>query len=301
MAKKDIICAFGTDIDSVAGWIGSYGGGDSPSDIQRGVFASEVGTLRLLRLFRKYDLKTSFFIPGHSLESFPDQVKRIADEGHEIGAHGYLHENPIAMTPAQEEAVLVKSIELIQALTGKAPRGYVAPWWEMSNATAALLQKYGFRYDHSQGYRDFQPFYARVGDEWTLIDYSKPAEAWMKPMTHGKEIDLVEIGANWYVDDLPPMMFMKKAPNSHGFVNPRDIEQMWRDQFDWVYREMDYAVFAFTIHPDVSGRPQVLLMLERLIEHINGHDGVRWLTFEDIAEDFRRRYPFDGGKRPEVI
>ena len=107
--KKEIICAFGTDIDSVAGWIGSYGGGDSPSDIQRGIFASEVGNIRLLNLFKKYNLKTSFFIPGHSIETFPDQVKRIVDEGHEIGAHGYLHENPIAMTPTQEEAVLVKS------------------------------------------------------------------------------------------------------------------------------------------------------------------------------------------------
>jgi peptidoglycan/xylan/chitin deacetylase (PgdA/CDA1 family) len=301
MANKEIICAYGTDIDSVAGWIGSYGGGDSPSDIQRGVFASEVGNIRLLNLFRKYDLKTSFFIPGHSIESFPDQVKRIADAGHEIGAHGYLHENPIAMTPTQEEAVLVKCIDLIQQFTGKKPRGYVAPWWDMSASTAALLLKYGFKYDHSQGYRDFQPFYARVGDEWTTIDYSKTAGEWMKPMKHGKEIDLVEIGANWYVDDLPPMMFMKKAPNSHGFVNPRDIEELWRDQFDWVYREMDYAVFPFTIHPDVSGRPQVILMLERLIEYINGHDGVRWMTFEEIAEDFRKRFPFAGGKRPVVI
>lgn len=301
MAKKEIICAFGTDVDSVAGWIGSYGGGDSPSDIQRGVFASEVGNIRLLRLFKKYNLRTTFFIPGHSIESFPDQVKRIVDEGHEIGAHGYLHENPIAMTPTQEEAVLVKSIELIEKLSGKAPLGYVAPWWEMSNSTAALLQKYGFKYDHSQGYRDFQPFYARVGDEWTLIDYAKKAEEWMKPMTHGKEIDLVEIGANWYVDDLPPMMFMKKVPNSHGFVSPRDIEDLWRDAFDWVYREMDYAVFAFTIHPDVSGRPQVLLMLERMIEHINAHESITWMTFEEIAADFRKRYPFDGGKRPEVI
>ena len=74
-------------------------------------------------------------------------------------------------------------------------------------------------------------------------------------MKHGKPIDLVEIGANWYVDDLPPMMFIKNAPNSHGFVNPRDIEQMWRDEFDWVYREMDYAIFPITIHPDVpAGR-----------------------------------------------
>ena len=300
MAKK-IICAFGTDIDSVAGWIGSYGGGDSPSDIQRGVFASEVGNIRLLNLFKKYKLKTTFFIPGHSIESFPDQVKRIADEGHEIGAHGYLHENPIAMTPTQEEDVLAHCVDLIERVSGAKPRGYVAPWWEMSNSTAALLLKYGFKYDHSQGYRDFQPFYAKVGDSWNVIDYSKTAKEWMRPMKHGKEIDLVEVGANWYVDDLPPMMFMKKAPNSHGFVNPRDIEEMWRDQFDWVYREMDYAVFAFTIHPDVSGRPQVLLMLERLIEHINKHEGTEWMTFEDIATDFRKRFPFASGKRPEVI
>lgn len=300
MTKK-IYCAFGTDIDSVAGWIGSYGGGDSPSDIQRGIFATEVGIPRLLRLFKKYDLRTSFFIPGHSLETFPDQMRMIVDGGHEVGAHGYLHENPIAMTPQQEEDVLVKSIELIEGLTRRAPRGYVAPWWEMSNSTAALLQKYNFSYDHSQGYRDFQPFYARVGDEWNTIDYTKQAKEWMHPLKHGKEIDLVDIAANWYVDDLPPMMFMKKAPNSHGFVNPRHIEEMWRDQFDWVYREMDYGVFAFTIHPDVAGRPQVLLMLERLIDHINGHDGVEWATFEEIADDFRARYPFDSGKRPEVI
>jgi peptidoglycan/xylan/chitin deacetylase (PgdA/CDA1 family) len=86
-------------------------------------------------------------------------------------------------------------------------------------------------------------------------------------------------------------MFIKAAPNSHGFVNPRDLEQIWMDQFDWVYREMDYAVFTLTIHPDVSGHPQVLLMHERIIEHINSHDGVRWLTFDEIADDFKNRYP----------
>jgi peptidoglycan-N-acetylglucosamine deacetylase len=301
LSTKEIFCAFGIDIDSVAGWIGSYGGADSPSDIQRGIFASEVGVPRLLRLFKKHKLRTSFFIPGHSIETFPHQCQQIVDEGHEIGAHGYMHENPIAMTPTQEEAVLARSVEIIEQLSGRRPRGYVAPWWEMSSSTAELLQQYGFLYDHSQGYRDFQPFYARVGDTWTTIDYSKRAEEWMKPLEHGKEIDLVEIGANWYVDDLPPMMFIKKSPNSHGFVNPRDIEEMWRDQFDWVYKEMDYAVFALTIHPDVSGRPQVLLMLDRLIEYFNDHEGVRWATFEDITEDFRRRYPFHGKERPPVI
>jgi peptidoglycan/xylan/chitin deacetylase (PgdA/CDA1 family) len=46
-----------------------------------------------------------------------------------------------------------------------------------------------------------------------------------------------------------------------------------------------------TIHPDVSGRPQVLLMLERLIEHIQSHAGVRFVTFDEIADDFIRRQP----------
>lgn len=298
---KEIICAFGVDVDSVAGWIGSYGGGDSPSDIQRGVFASEVGNIRLLKMFRKYNLRSTFFIPGHSIESFPEQVKQIVDAGHEIGAHGYLHENPVAMTPTQEEDVLVKCIDLIEKVSGRKPRGYVAPWWEMSESTIGFLQKYGFKYDHSQGYRDFQPFYARLGDKWNVIDYSKRAVDWMHPLQSGKEVDVVGIGANWYVDDLPPMMFIKKSPNSHGFVNPRDIEELWRDQFDYVYREMDYAIFPFTIHPDVSGRPQVILMLERLIEYINGHDGVKWMTFEQIAEDFRKRFPFSGAARPEVL
>ena len=290
--SKDIKCAIGVHVDAVAGWLGSYGGENSPSDVQRGMFAGEVGIPRLLTLFARAGLTTTWFIPGHSLETFPEQVEQVVAAGHEIGAHGYSHENPIAMTGAQEEAVLARSVELITRASGRPPRGYVAPWWELSDRTADLLREHGFRYDNSQGYNDFSPFYARVGDSWTKVDFAKDADQWMRPLLRGRQVDLVEIAANWYLDDLPPMMFIKQSPNSHGFVNPRDIEQLWRDQFDWVYRELDYAVFPLTIHPDVSGRPQVLLMLERLIAYISGHDGVSWVTMEEVAADFRRRQPF---------
>ena len=132
---------------------------------------------------------------------------------------------------------------------------------------------------------------SRVGDSWTKIDYSKHpgrmdeavgARRGDRPDRHPR---------NWYLDDLPPMMFIKASPNSHGFTNPRDIEQLWIDQFEWVYREYDYAVFTFTIHPDVSGRPQVLLMLERVFDYISQHTGVRFCTFDEIADDFARRHP----------
>ena len=84
------------------------------------------------------------------------------------------------------------------------------------------------------------------------------------------------------------------APWAYGtdLAYMRSLILWWRDQFDWVYREYEWAVFPLTIHPDVSGRPQVLLMLERLIQYINGHPGVHWCTMEEMAEEFRRRHPF---------
>ena len=288
---KEIFCSIGVDVDAVAGWLGSYGGEDSPDDISRGLFAGEVGSMRLLKLFERFGIKTTWFIPGHSIETFPEQMQAVAEAGHEIGIHGYSHENPIEMTPEQEEAVLDKCIELVTRLSGKRPTGYVAPWWEFSPVTNELLLKKGIKYDHSLMHKDFEPYYVRVGDTWTKIDYSKQPQEWMKPLVRGRETELIEIPASWYLDDLPPMMFIKKAPNSHGFVNPRDIEQMWRDQFDWVYREYDYAVFPLTIHPDVAGRPQVLLMLERLYAHMIRHPGVRFVTMDEIADDFARRHP----------
>ena len=296
MSSKQILCAFGVDLDAIAGWIGSYGGEDSPDDISRGVFAGEVGTPRLLKLFRAIGIKTTWFVPGHSIESFPDQVRMIVEDGHEIGLHGYSHENPISMSATQEEDVLSRCIDLITRTSGRRPTGYVAPWWEFSHITNELLLKHGIKYDHSLMHKDFECYYVRVGDSWTKIDYAMSADRWMKPFERGTETELIEIPANWYLDDLPPMMFVKNAPNSHGFVNPRDIEQMWRDQFDYVYREYDDAVFAMTIHPDVSGRPQVLLMLERLTQYIMGHDGVRFCTFDEIADDFATRHPMDGTK-----
>ena len=73
---KEILCGFGIDVDAVAGWLGSYGGEDSPDDISRGLFAGEVGSPRLLKMFERLGIKTTWFIPGHSIETFPE-----GDEG----------------------------------------------------------------------------------------------------------------------------------------------------------------------------------------------------------------------------
>jgi peptidoglycan/xylan/chitin deacetylase (PgdA/CDA1 family) len=92
MPEKKVLCAFGVHIDAVAGWLGTYGGEDSVSDISCGLFAGEVGVPRILDMFKKHNLKSTWFIPGHSIETFPEQCKKVVEAGHEIGLHGYSHE-----------------------------------------------------------------------------------------------------------------------------------------------------------------------------------------------------------------
>jgi len=129
----------------------------------------------------------------------------IRDSGHEIGLHGYSHENPKDMSLQQQKDVLDHSYRLLTDFCGKPPRGSVAPWWETSKEGAELLLSYGVEYDHSMNHLDSQMYYLRVGDEWTKIDYTKEAKEWMHPLKAGKPTGLVEIPASWSIDDLPPL------------------------------------------------------------------------------------------------
>ena len=72
MPPKRVLVSYGVDIDAVAGWLGSYGGEDSVSDISRSIFAAEVGVPRMLKLFQKKNIRATWFIPGHTLETFPN-------------------------------------------------------------------------------------------------------------------------------------------------------------------------------------------------------------------------------------
>ncbi|KAL0572345.1 hypothetical protein V5O48_009616 [Marasmius crinis-equi] len=136
--QKRVLIGFGIDVDAVSAWLGSFNCGDSPLDIsrvrvayivsgddvtmvQQGMFAGEVGVPRLLKLFEKYDMKMTWFIPGHSLETFPEQMAAIRDAGHEIGLHGYTHEKPTAMSVQQQSDVLDHTYNLLTAFNNGIP------------------------------------------------------------------------------------------------------------------------------------------------------------------------------------
>ncbi|KAJ0344727.1 hypothetical protein KNSL1_009126, partial [Colletotrichum chrysophilum] len=132
------------------------------------------------------------------------------------------------------------------------------------------------------------PYYvADVPDESLVhTDYSKDPDTWMVPMKEHKPTKVVEIPGSWNVDDWPPMNYTRR-PGTHGFVNPRDIEVQWKDQFDFFYREYDAFVFCVSCHPQVSGKSNVMLMHERFIEYLKTKEGVEFVTMAQVCDEFK--------------
>ncbi|WP_049914262.1 polysaccharide deacetylase family protein [Haloterrigena salina] len=212
--------AIGVDADCVAGWLGSYGGADSPADLSRGLAAGNEGIPRMLALFDEQDIETSWYVPGHTIDTFRDEIEAVAADGHELGVHGYSHENSTDLSREQEDEILEVSIDLIEDVTGSEPVGHRASWWEFSENTPELVEKHGFLYDSSLMERMFEPGWMRKGDSWEKIRYEEDPETWMEPYQYGEETDIVEIPISWYRDDIPPMLFIKQPIYHAGYKDP---------------------------------------------------------------------------------
>lgn len=210
--KKKLYMAFSIDFDAVSGWLGT---GAHPrnttADYSQGYFSGHVGVPRLLKLFRRLGLqdKVTWCIPGHSIETFPHQTRDIVASGAEIALHGYAHESSSQMTAEQEEDVLKRCIELVEGLTGKRPRGYRAPLYQLQERTISLLQREGFLWDSSLTHYDSTPYYLpKDPAPVDPIDFQAgtSAKEWMKPSPRWEELEkseLVEVPCNWYQEVCP--------------------------------------------------------------------------------------------------
>ena len=239
------------DFDAISGYLGT---GHTPqntlSDYSAGLFSARVGVPRLLSLFAKHGISqhVTWFVPGHSMETFPAATSAIVASGAELALHGYSHEGAYAMTPEQERHVLQKCIELASKLKdGKRPCGYRAPLYQLRESTVQLLQEHGFLYDSSMNAHDSVPYmlpHPFPSEPPHVPDYSKDAASWMHPTpiptapepgTAGAEKALVEIPASWYTEDMTPFGFYPYTPNSQGYVSVEVVEKMWWDRFEWLW------------------------------------------------------------------
>ena len=258
----------------------------TPTMISRGDFGV-VGAERLLALLEKHGLRSTWFIPGHTLESYPASCRKVFGAGHEIGHHGWTHRTPASLGREEEERELIRGNAAIEALTGRKARGYRSPAWDLSPHSIELLLAHGFVYDSSLMGHDYLPYQARDGD------VASPLE----PMRFGEPTALVEAPISWSLDDYPAFEFSQtRSGVLPGLMNAELVGQNWFADFRYMAEHYDWGVITYTMHPHVIGRGHRLIMLEGLIEKLVAA-GARFLTMEDAVAEYRAKFP-DGLRAP---
>ena len=114
--------------------------------ISMGKYGPNVAIPRILETYRRFGLKLSFFIPGWCLKEYQYQIENILNDGHEIGHHGYLHEDPIKTYGNQREW-FEKTLEIHKQICGKHPIGYRAPVYNITDEVIDLMIEHKFKYD----------------------------------------------------------------------------------------------------------------------------------------------------------
>ncbi|HEX2825311.1 MAG TPA: polysaccharide deacetylase [Burkholderiales bacterium] len=276
MSKLIVCLTF--DFDAISGFISR--GQTTPGWLSRGEFGPRVGAPRLLGLFRKYGIETSWYVPGHTIESFPDQVKAVVDAGHEIAHHGWTHRPPASLTREQEEEELVRGNEAIKRISGQYARGYRSPSWDLSPHSVELMLKHGFVYDSSMMGDDYTPYYARQGDAIELLS----------PPRFGDKSALVEMPIHWSTDDSPHFEFVRTEQSlRQGLRNAREVEDNWINDFLYMKDVVkDWGVLTYTCHPFIIGRGHRILMLERLIRRLKD-EGAAFQRIDRTVEEFKER------------
>jgi peptidoglycan/xylan/chitin deacetylase (PgdA/CDA1 family) len=274
---KKVAVNIGLDFDAMSIWDGSWHR-LSPAYLSRGEFGAEVAAQRLLKLFDKHHIKTNWFIPGHTVDTFTDPCKDVIAAGHEVGHHGYGHENPAEVDRETERAVLQRGLEALDRI-GVRPQGYRSAYWDFSPNTLELLEEFGFKWDSSLMANDLHPYYPRL---WTRTSTVKHGEHQVAsgPSVPGEPSKIMEIPPSWYLDDFPQVEFVMGA--QEGMAGTVHIEDRWRDIFDYAAHEEDGCCYALTLHPQSSGRAHIIMMLERLIEYFKDHGGA-FMTMSEIA------------------
>jgi len=264
------------DFDAVSLWLAR--GITAPAPISRGEFAA-VAVPRILDFLAARDIRSTWFIPGHTVETYPDVCREVVAAGHEIGLHGYAHEFQV-QDDETERRIFERSREVVAELSGSAPQGYRAPGGSMTASTIDFLIKEGIQYDSSLKGEDYRPYWCRVGDKI-------PTNG---PLTFGHRSGLVEMPTAPNRDDFWHFEFSREA-QVQGLRNANAVLENWLSDVRYMTRDFEDGVTTFLFHPEVIGRGHRLLMLEELTDTLAGR-GLTFATLSDVAERFREGHRY---------
>jgi peptidoglycan/xylan/chitin deacetylase (PgdA/CDA1 family) len=239
--------------------------------VSRGELDAEVCVPRILGILGQYRIKATFFIPGHTADTFPDACGAIIDQGHEVAHHGYNHRSLSSMTYEEEDMAMQMGFSALAKL-GVKPLGYRAPGGEFSDNTLPLLEKYEFLYDNSLMGNDIYPYYPRpvtvYADRGCIL---------------GDPSQVLELPTSLHMDDFPFMDTAGRDPLLPAFdcMPPEELHDRCVDIYEYACR-FEGTMLTLTLHTQATGNRSRIAAFERLLEHYLSHDA--WIvTCEQLA------------------
>jgi peptidoglycan/xylan/chitin deacetylase (PgdA/CDA1 family) len=233
-----------------------------------------VGSKRILSLLAAHSIPSTWFVPGFTIETYPEACEAVLKGGHEIGHHSWAHIAPASQTLEEEEADMVRASEAIVRLTGTRAVGYRSPAWDLSDNTLNLLLKYGFEYDSSMMGGDYVPYPVRQGDQVKLGE----------PVRFGPATSLIEMPISWHLDDHPHFEYWRVANTVNpGLQSARVVMESWLDEFRYFKKTTDFGILTYTMHPYVLGRGNRMLAFEGLVESLI-KEGAEFMTMHEALK-----------------
>jgi len=231
-------------------------GGESIGRLSQGQYGNRQGIPRILSILG--EIKATFFVPAVTALLYPDEQKRIAAAGHEIGIHGWIHERNSELPEKAERELQMSSADTLEKVSGQRPVGIRTPSWDFSPHTLAITKEMGLLYDSS--------LMADVDCYELEMD--------------GKSTGVVELPVEWIRDDAV-YFNMNRFAALRPYTPPASVFDIFKREFDAAYREG--GIFQLTMHPHVIGYRSRVWILEELIRYIQGHEKVWFATHADIA------------------
>ena len=256
------------DFDALSVWFGYER--TTPAMLARGEYGARVGVPRILSFLAERELPATFFVPGHTVESFPAETRAILDAGHEVAHHSYAHVDPSGQTPAEERADMERALATLDRI-GVRPLGFRSPSADLSAVTLELIEELGFLYDSSLMTDDYRPFRPRIGDRVSR----------QSPLERGREARFWELPMCFELDDWVHFQF-NFDPYRKGGATPSQVFEIWRGEFDFMHEHADSGVLTYCMHPQVIGRGHRIAMLDALIGHCR-EAGARFERMVDVA------------------
>ena len=235
--------------------------GDSPVKFSHGEFGARVGIPRILEVLDREAIPTTWYMPGHTIETFPEAIQAIVGGGHELACHGWFHEDFSEIGAAEQQAILERAIAAVVTVTGAPPAGHRAPYWALSRDTLGLVEAVGFRYDSSLMADDYRLYRIRQGDRHSVESGT----------LFGTPSALVEVPIYWALDDWP---YFEPGPGRDGLSAPSRVLEIWLGELRYAHAHAPGGLLTVTMHPECIGRGHRMTILETFIAEARALDGV---------------------------